>query len=278
VKYMEENLSAEFEVRSDINELATSLIEIKSFCDSYELFFWLNFGALLGMVREGRLLPWNNDVELGCWAHETSNEKIKAVTDALIGAGYTCFYYRSFGALNIKKGDKVDINLNLYWRVGEFAVRPHETPSKYQNRNILASVFYWLAVFIFVYPNTFTQVSSRKKFKDFVKVAVSRGFSFFSLKKRKKYFNKLLCWSEYWGGEFQQTLIPESYFRSFTASSFYGSELNFPAQPEELLTFVYGEDWRIPKDKWSWYDKSNKFKTGITVIKNKFNYNQIDLE
>lgn len=270
--------SEEFEVRSDAEHSAKCLIEVKDICDKHGLFFWLSYGALLGMIREDRLLPWNNDVEVGCWAHETSITKIKKVVDALIDLGYTCFYYSSFGTLNIKKDDGVDININLYWRAGEFAVRPHESPSKFQARNILASVFYWLAVFIFVYPNTFKQVHSRKKLKDYVKVLVSCGFSFFSFEKRKKYFNKLLCWSEYWGGEFQQTAMPESYFRNFTSSYFYGSEMNFPVQPEELLTFIYGEDWRIPKDKWSWYDKANKSKTGITIINNKFDYNRIDLE
>ena len=92
------------------------------------------------MVREGRLLPWNNDVEVCCWANDTSKHKIKAVADDLNLAGYTCFYYSSFGTLNIKKSDKVDININLYWIVDEFAVRPHETASKYQGKNFLASI------------------------------------------------------------------------------------------------------------------------------------------
>ena len=154
---MDKNQSARFETRSDTQELALSLIEINGICKKHGLYFWLNYGALLGMVREGRLLPWNNDVELGCWAHDTSKDKIKAIADHLNSAGYTCFYYSSFGTFSIKKGDRVDININLYWIIDEFAVRPHETACKYQGNNFLASLFYWLAVFIFMYPNTFQQ-------------------------------------------------------------------------------------------------------------------------
>jgi hypothetical protein len=275
---MEKNQSAEFEVRSDTQHLAKCLIQIKNICEENELFFWLNYGALLGMVREDRLLPWNNDVELGCWAHKTSNKKIKKVTNALIGLGYTCFYYSSFGTLNIKKGDGVDININLYWCSGEFAVRPHETASKYQGDNFFASMFYWVAVFIFIYPKTFQQLSKKNRKKDLVKVSVSIVFSYFSLLTRRKFFGIFLNWSKFFGGIYHQTAIPKGFFNSFKALPFYGSEMNFPDPSEDLLAFIYGEDWRTPKDKWSFYEESNKSHTGIVFIEEPFNYNQIDLE
>tara|TARA_B110000977_G_scaffold200611_1_gene291778 strand:+ start:1715 stop:2542 length:828 start_codon:yes stop_codon:yes gene_type:complete len=275
---MTKNQSEEFEVRSDTQYLSKCLIQVKDICEKHDLFFWLNYGALLGMVRENRLLPWNNDVELGCWAHETSNEKIRNVADALIDLGYTCFYYSSFGTLNIKKGDGVDININLYWCSGEFAVRPHETASKYQDDNFFASMFYWLAVLIFMYPNTFIQLSKRKRKKDLVKVAISRGFSHFNLPTRRKFFDTFLNWSKLCGGVYHQTAIPKSFFNSFKILSFYGSEMNLPAHSEDLLAFIYGDDWCTPKDKWSFYEESNKSQTSIVFIEESFNYNNIDLE
>jgi len=274
---MDKNQSASFETRSDTHELAMSLIEINDICKKNELYFWLNYGALLGMVREGRLLPWNNDVEVCCWANDTSKHKIKAVADDLNLAGYTCFYYSSFGTLNIKKSDKVDININLYWIVDEFAVRPHETASKYQGKNFLASLFYWLAVFIFMYPNTFQQVFRSRKLKDLIKISVSRIFSYFRPQTRRKYFDKLIGWSEHWGGVFQQTAIPKRYFSSFTVRKFYGSEMNFPNEPEKLLAFIYGEEWRIPKDNWSFYSETNKANTGIIFVDEKFDYKPSDI-
>lgn len=274
---MDTEQSARFEARSDPQELAMSLIEINDICKKYELHFWLNYGALLGMVRERRLLPWNNDVELGCWAHRTSNDKIKAVVDQLNSAGYTCFYYSSFGTISIKKGDSIDININFYWIAGEFAVRPHETACKYQGNNLLASSFYWLAVFIFMYPNTFQQLFGGKTIKDVIKTTVSLLFSFLGPQTKRKWFDKLIRWSEYWGGVFQQTAIPKTYFSSFTEGEFYGSEVTFPHEPEKLLAYIYGDEWCVPKDNWSFYDEANKTQSRIIFIDEKFDYKPNDI-
>jgi hypothetical protein len=34
------------------------------------LVHWLDAGSLLGVIREGALLPWDNDIDIGCWASD----------------------------------------------------------------------------------------------------------------------------------------------------------------------------------------------------------------
>lgn len=275
---MEKKESANFKKQSNTKKLVIALIELKKICDEHGLPFWLNFGALLGMVRENRLLPWNNDVELGCWADDAPHQKMIAVADALALAGYNCFYYRSFGTLNIKKDIGVNININLYWRLGEYAVRPHETPSKFQGKHILASVFYWLSASIYLYPSGVLQGLRRGRFRHLLKISVSRIFVFLSPRFRKMCFYKLLDLSERFGGVFQQTAIPKRYFCELSAHDFYGCEINFPTQSRELLALIYGEDWLIPKENWSFYHEDNKSTSGIIFIENRFDYNQLNLE
>jgi len=53
--------------------------------------------------------------------------------------------------------------------------------------------------------------------------------------------------------------------------------MNIPDQPEKLLAFIYGEDWSVPKDKWSFYDEKNKSHSGIVFINKRFDYSQIDI-
>lgn len=280
----------QFKMRSDTNGLAKTLIIIKTICDKHELFFWLNYGALLGMIREGKLLYWNNDIEVCCWAEKDTAQKIIKITDTLLSMGYTCFYYKSVGTLNIKNGDLIDININIVWKYKSYVIRPHETASEFKNspKKIMASLFYWLARFIFIYPIKFQKksphISSRnqktslkRRIKDFVKRKYALIFSYFPHKVRLYCFNKLLILSEFFGGKFILSAIPISYFENFKTINFYEFYMNVPEKPEKLLKFIYGDDWKIPKEEWSFYDEKNKSHSKMIYIDRKFDYNQIDL-
>ena len=40
------------------------LRDIVMICDECNLNYWLEGGTLLGIFREGRLLPWDNDIDI----------------------------------------------------------------------------------------------------------------------------------------------------------------------------------------------------------------------
>ena len=88
-----------FKVRSDTTNLPFSVLYITRAFNKYGLNPWICYGALLGMVREGRLLPWNNDVELGLFCNKLSFTIIKLLLSDLSSAGFLSTYYstsRSF--------------------------------------------------------------------------------------------------------------------------------------------------------------------------------------
>jgi phosphorylcholine metabolism protein LicD len=41
--------------------------------------FWVDFGTLLGLVRDGCLIPWDDDYDFGVWKHEVSKEMVHQV-------------------------------------------------------------------------------------------------------------------------------------------------------------------------------------------------------
>ena len=110
------NTSEEFvyKVRSDVEKLAPAILDIMDVARSNGVDCWLNYGALLGMVREKRLLPWNNDAELSCWYSTQIKEKFKSITDMLNKKGYYAIYYSSIGSIGIKSKGVV-VNINIYW-------------------------------------------------------------------------------------------------------------------------------------------------------------------
>ncbi|MDP8203657.1 MAG: LicD family protein [Candidatus Tenebribacter mawsonii] len=103
--------------------------------------YWLEGGTLLGVIRENRLLPWDNDMDISM--NVTYRWKLILVTIKLILKGYrisTRFYNRDMGPFKkgelrmvkvrnfeklFKKGDvmldiflKRKVNKEYYWTVG----------------------------------------------------------------------------------------------------------------------------------------------------------------
>ena len=44
-----------------------NLREIKDILDKNNVKFWLDAGTLLGAVRDGKIIEWDNNIDLGTW-------------------------------------------------------------------------------------------------------------------------------------------------------------------------------------------------------------------
>ena len=71
--------------------------------------FWVCHGTLLGIIREGRLLPWDKDIDLGVWGHETDRANIARIFES---AGYKQeFFFADVDSLHFRsKYKNIDIN------------------------------------------------------------------------------------------------------------------------------------------------------------------------
>ena len=93
--------------------------------------FWLGFGTLLGAVREGKIIPWDTDIDLGFW--EKDAEKIIGLTDTIKKDGYG-FRVRNAGdtILQIIIGHSPNCTRSLCmdsWRVDGFLAECIEYPN-----------------------------------------------------------------------------------------------------------------------------------------------------
>ncbi len=58
-----------------------SLLKIKSILDSFAIPFWLDWGTLLGCVRDGDLIPHDNDIDVGILAESWTPQLAQALRD-----------------------------------------------------------------------------------------------------------------------------------------------------------------------------------------------------
>lgn len=70
-------MEAKFENRDDVLEQAQSIMsgmlhDFDVFCQAHDLHYWMDAGTLLGAVRHGGFIPWDDDVDL-CMPREDFN-------------------------------------------------------------------------------------------------------------------------------------------------------------------------------------------------------------
>ncbi len=274
---VEKAASDKYPVRSDTENLAKAILEVMELADSHGVASWLCYGALLGMVREKRLLPWNNDAELGCWYEPEIKKKFRQMADELNSRGYHAYFYSTVGALGVRKKG-VNVNLNCFWREGEYAVRPHETASEPGYSSLPSHLAYWVGVSLGAYPSGIAGAS--RKFlsnRELAKSATISLLRILPLPIRLRLVPVFYGLSRTFGGKFQKTGIPAEYFEEFSLFDFYGGKVRIPANPDRLLQFIYGEGWRVPKDAWSFYAEGNKRESGIVFIDEMWDYGRMDI-
>lgn len=265
--------SKDFPIRSDIEKLSEFTVALVEVSKKHGLDVWLCYGGLLGMIRDGGLLPWNNDIQICCWHEHGIQWKFKKIVDDLNRMGLNAFYYGAIGGVTIKaKG--VHINLACFYREGGCAVRPHETPSSEKlGDNSIAKLFYWCAIFSSAYPSVFPYINFSPIDKRCLLKSILITILNITPRPLRKYqIGLFIRLSKLFGAKFTKTAIPEEYFDSLTEIKFYGGKILVPKDGVNLLRLIYGEHWMIPMDDWSFYDDSNKRVSGIKFIDEEFQH------
>lgn len=66
--------------------MAQNLLSLKEIMDKHRITFVFIFGGLLGLIRENRLLPWDNDVEFACFFDD--HRKMKPIVEEMKAKGF----------------------------------------------------------------------------------------------------------------------------------------------------------------------------------------------
>lgn len=216
-----------------------SLREVKEVFDKAGIKFWLDHGTLLGAVRDGKIIEWDTDIDLG--AAYDNIDKIISVFPELEKRGFNVFLDFCYDKHSVLHITRFDCNASvLLFRV----IDDNAWAIDLTGENLITK---------FLIPNLIIMLSQRAYAKPqgiFVGKVLKYYLSLLP-PALKRYFCDM-AWSvwERCGGKYAAIAVPKRYVEKLETIEFYGMKFNIPSEAEKYLEYIYGTNWRIPKKEW----------------------------
>jgi len=226
--------------------------------------YWLDHGSLLGIVREGKFMKSDGDLDVSTWWAEVKNN-IDELINYFNNNGYQARIYSynntPFKIKLLNKGS-YPIDINIYKKTENFAWQPaiRLSPLETVDNNLLFSKIRILPYFtlsliwrvLFVGYGTGDGIVKRANLdsesgiiNELVSSDKNIHISIDSIP--YNYFSSIGTW-----------LIPR---RFFSSTSFYDQIYPVPSSYVDYLEFRYG-NWRTPVSNWStWHDDGGLINT-----------------
>jgi len=201
---------------------------------------FIDCGTLLGIVRDGRILPWDNDLDFAVFERHLNDKKINSL----------CIDFEKLGFKFYLKKNHIHIfhSLGVYADVNIFKLDSGNYISEnYYPGNIFDKFLYLIYESInFNYPD---KSFSKNIIKYFIHQMIIRLFSNSQEKPLSRLLTKYierrmrLYWLDL------SLSIPHLFFTDF---KIFKNKFLIPSSTDEYLKFKYGEDWKIPDSNWHW--------------------------
>lgn len=218
------------------------LIDIKAILDKHKITFWLDSGSLLGVVRDGKMIEWDDDIDIATLTHSIST-KIETISKELYAKGYNVFVSNS--KITMRKKDK---HLSLYlYDIKKECGTEYITRDKVSKKDFFASVIQY--VFF---------ESLKTKHKDFIHNPNTKqkilliGKQIVRKLPAKNQLANLFLSIGIKGNHFvfYHIDIRLSYVKKFKKVVFQDITINIPMNAKKYLETMYGKNWHIPNKNW----------------------------
>lgn len=229
----------------------SNLKEVKEIFDKHNIRYWLDLGALLGAVRDGRIMEWDHDIDIA--TTDDNWEEVVATVPELLDKGF-CVVLESYKVCNnlLRKAIYVEkkgcpLAIIIYQIKGEYALDAGFLPISRISR-------LFCAIYMVLITEGLPRTISWK-----IKLAHRlRPLIPFHLRKFLAVIARLIFIAS--GSMLFMWTIPRHYFEDLGSMGFYGMTFNIPNNLEEYLKFHYGKDWKSPKKEWTWWEDDGAVK------------------
>ena len=223
------------------------LHQAKAALDEEDVEFWLDFGTLLGAVRDGKFIAWENDIDFGTWRASASKvfSAFRKLCENEKGFIKVCDENQCIKFIT-ENGCRLDVT--LYRLEGSSAVRKF-FPMKQTNTGLLLS---HLRDVLAIPPHIkLNPEELRAPFVTQNLFKITRPLPSSWRRQLAKIVTKVY---KKVGCNCVQVAVPSHYFMNLSSINFYGAEFKVPAETVEYLAYKYGEDWRVPRRDWVYYE------------------------
>lgn len=241
----------------NIQTLMSLFKDLKEIFDKNNIEFWLIYGALLGIVREGRLLPWDRDIDIAIW--ERSLPKIESALKEFHDKRITVHFSES-GHVSFNQGNK-HISAMMFSNHGDVATRctfthMHKfkrTSDGIQLREGVIRLTHTLKYIRWILTNPEFVGDSPQFITRNIQDYLLR-FSFSMPNSLRLLLKEIIEHILNIGCDFFIEDVPSKYFDELSEIEFYDLKVKAPFDKEGYLVHKYGTDWRTPKKDYIYYE------------------------
>lgn len=248
-------IKANLEILKDITVTCKNLDNIKPV---------VLFGTLLGFIRNGDLIEWNNDIELGIHHENWDENEILRMYSKLRQIGYIVTYYKVNKSISVRTLDKSgEVHINYFKEINKKSFRPLE-PCLLKLTNVLSFLLYFFSLLITADIDKNDKHKVKYIFYVINKILHSKFRRALSLMFLKLSLMLTSCKGVY---QFPFSLV------SLRSTKIRDIDIFIPRNSKKIVESIYGKNWKTPQKNWSFYDPENKNFTEVKKINKKWNYN-----
>ena len=223
-------------MRKDIN----ALIKVKEIFDKHKIKFWLEHGTLLGAVRDGKLVEWDNDIDVGTWVKDI--RKIAKTSSDFRNVGLDLSTMQGHYLIRDSKTNQAYIDIYSETIKNDFLVKIHYyIPFRH---------FIWILSSPDCIQKQYSGFGYDEKFIPFIIRKIMLDFSA-SIKTIKRHVILDLVWKYIVKKQLyriEKHLSPKECIDTFDEVEMYGKKFSIPGNPIIYLDYLYG-DWKVPRHK-----------------------------